>query len=53
MGTTVEERPHGATGFFRLLFGEQVAGALDSDYFGAGESFAEAGEDSAGKDALV
>src|SRR5205809_2502991 len=48
-----EEAADGAGGCVRLLFEEEVAGPVDGDHLGAGEAFAEAGQDPAGKDTLV
>ena len=53
VGGAGEEAADGGVGGLRLLFEEEVAGAVDRDDFGAREVLAEAGEDPAREDALV
>src|SRR5438552_7612873 len=48
-----EEAADGGGGCVRPLLEKEVAGPVDGDHFGTGEAFAEAGQDPAGKDALV
>ena len=50
---TGEEAADGRVRGLRLLFEEEVAGAVDGDDFGAGEALAKAVERKAREDALV